>query len=72
MNETTNVLCLTPKETAYVLHVSTKTITRWRKEGKLPYVRTPGGHHRYPEPAIMEIARGMEFEVGDVREDAGA
>jgi excisionase family DNA binding protein len=43
-------------EVADILHVSPKTVTRWAKEGKLPFLRTLGGHRRYPEVAIRELA----------------
>jgi excisionase family DNA binding protein len=36
-------------EVADILHVSPKTVSRWAKEGKLPFMRTLGGHRRYPE-----------------------
>ena len=50
---------LQTKEVAAMLHVSPKTINRWSKEGKLPFVRTLGGHRRFPEPAIRAIANGL-------------
>jgi excisionase family DNA binding protein len=46
-------------ETAEILLVTPKTISRWAKEGRLPYVRTLGGHRRYPESKILELARAM-------------
>ena len=50
-------------EVADLLHVSPKTVSRWAKEGKLPFLRTLGGHRRYPEPAIRELAAGLAQEV---------
>jgi excisionase family DNA binding protein len=35
-------------EVADILHVSPKAVSRWAKEGKLPFLRTLGGHRRYP------------------------
>ena len=37
---------LHPSHVAGLLHVSPKTIARWAKDGRLPYQRTHGGHHR--------------------------
>lgn len=37
----------TPADAAALFRVCAKTITRWAKDGKLPAVRTPGGHRRY-------------------------
>jgi excisionase family DNA binding protein len=31
-------------EVADLLHVSPKTVSRWAKEGKLPFLKTLGGH----------------------------
>jgi excisionase family DNA binding protein len=42
-------------EVAALLHVSPKTVARWAKEGKLPFMRTLGGHRRYPEAKIREL-----------------
>ena len=38
-----------------MLHVSPKTVARWAKEGKLPFMRTLGGHRRYPEAKLREL-----------------
>ena len=50
-------------EVADLLHVSPKTVSRWAKEGKLPFLRTLGGHRRYPEHAIRELAAGLAREA---------
>lgn len=45
-------------EVARRLQVSPKTVARWAKEGKLPYLATLGGHRRYPANAVeLLIAR---------------
>ena len=43
-------------EAASVLRVSTKTVSRWAKDGKIPHVVTLGGHRRFPARAIYELA----------------
>jgi excisionase family DNA binding protein len=48
-------------EAAEILHVDPKTISRWAKEGKLPFLRTLGGHRRYPEREIRELAATLVF-----------
>ena len=50
-------------EVADILHVSPKTVSRWAKEGKLPFLKTLGGHRRYPEAEIRELAEGLREEV---------
>jgi excisionase family DNA binding protein len=47
---------LPTSQVADLLHVSPKTIARWAKDGRLPYQRTLGGHRRYPEQAIRQLA----------------
>ena len=51
---------LLSSEAAALLHVSSKTVARWAKEGLLPFQRTLGGHRRYSEKAIKEIAASLQ------------
>jgi excisionase family DNA binding protein len=46
-------------EVADILQVSPKTVSRWAKEGKLPFLRTLGGHRRYPASEIGQLAEGL-------------
>ncbi len=48
---------LTRAEVAKIFHVSPSTITRWAEAGKLPVVKTLGGHRRYAENTVMELAQ---------------
>jgi len=50
-------------QVAVILQVSPKTIARWAQHGLLPYQRTLGGHRRFPEPAIRELAASLHQEV---------
>ncbi|MBI4730109.1 MAG: helix-turn-helix domain-containing protein [Acidobacteria bacterium] len=50
-------------EVARALHVSPKTVARWAKEGRLPYLATLGGHRRFPESRITEIVDTLSREV---------
>ena len=49
-------------EVAEILHVSPKTVSRWAKEGKLPFMKTLGGHRRYPEAEIRELVDQLRVE----------
>jgi excisionase family DNA binding protein len=53
---------LHPAEVAAILQVSPKTICRWAQQGRLPYQRTLGGHRRYPEHAIRELAASLQVQ----------
>jgi excisionase family DNA binding protein len=50
-------------EVADILYVSPATVSRWAKEGKLPFLRTLGGHRRYPEAKIRELADQLREEA---------
>ena len=46
---------LMPNEVAALFKVNSKTVTRWAKDGKLPFIRTLGGHRRFPEDEIRAL-----------------
>jgi excisionase family DNA binding protein len=46
---------LTPAEVAARFRVDPKTISRWAKTGRLTYIRTLGGHRRYPESDVAAL-----------------
>lgn len=51
---------LTPGEVAAMFRVTPKTVTRWAEAGKLPVVRTLGGHRRFPAAAVREVRASLE------------
>ena len=50
---------LSISEAAYLLGVSTDTLRRWEKEGKITSTRTEGGHRRYD---LTDILKDKEDE----------
>jgi len=46
---------IAPKQAAKILGVTTKTIQRWDKTGKIRCIRTPGGRRRIPISEIHKI-----------------
>lgn len=46
---------LLPYDAARLLGVHTSTLRRHVAAGRLPAVRTPGGHHRYRESDLRRI-----------------
>ena len=50
-------------QVADILQVSSKTVARWAKEGKLPFLNTLGGHRRYPESEIRALLEALQQEV---------
>ena len=53
----------TLKEAKKLLGVTTKTIQRWDKQGKIRVVRTIGGRRRIPESEIKRILGLKEERV---------
>ena len=46
---------LRTREVALLFQVSERAVTDWAGKGRLPSVRTPGGHRRYPASAVREL-----------------
>jgi excisionase family DNA binding protein len=57
---------LRTSEVARLLHVSPKTVSRWAKEGRLPYLATLGGHRRFPLSEIERLRGELTYvdEIG--------
>ena len=53
---------LTRTEVAEIFQVSPCTVTRWAEAGKLPSVKTLGGHRRYEAKAVMELVQHFKKE----------
>lgn len=51
----TNESLLTPGEVAELFRVSSKTVARWAKAGKLTSIRTLGGHRRFSEAEVRAL-----------------
>jgi len=50
---------LRTSEVALLLQVSPKTVSRWAKEGRLPYMATLGGHRRFPQSEIRRLTEDL-------------
>lgn len=50
-----STVLLTPAEVAARFRVDPKTVTRWAQSGKIPSVRTMGGHRRFPAEDIERL-----------------
>lgn len=46
-------------EVALLFQVSERAVTDWASRGRLPSVRTPGGHRRYPAHAVLALLRDV-------------
>ena len=51
-------------DVAALFQVSERTVSDWARRGRIPSVRTPGGHRRYPADEIRRIME--EADWGDL------
>jgi excisionase family DNA binding protein len=56
-------------ETARRLLVTPKTVARWAREGRLPHVKTLGGHRKFPESEIDLIVDAMVLDAHPEEDD---
>ena len=42
-------------DVALLFQVSERAVTDWARKGRLPSVRTPGGHRRYPADLVQQL-----------------
>ena len=63
---------LRTREVALLFQVSERAVTDWAGKGRLPSVRTPGGHRRYPvcigRPVRSQPARSPSAPCREVAE----
>jgi len=52
-------------EVARLFHVGEKTVLRWAKDGKLPFIRTLGGQWRFPEQTVRMLRAAREIPIGE-------
>lgn len=53
---------MTPGEVANLFRVDPKTVSRWAISGRIPSLRTPGGHRRFRETDVRALLRGQDFQ----------
>ncbi len=46
---------LRPGEVAAIFGVQPRTVVRWAQDGRLPSIRTPGGHTRFHADAVHAL-----------------
>lgn len=59
---------LRTSDVAALFQVSERTVSEWARRGRLPSVRTPGGHRRYPVEEVRELldaAGQAEYPSGE-------
>ena len=54
---------LRTREVALLFQVSERAVTDWARKGRIPSVRTPGGHRRYPADQVRALLAAAEEGV---------
>ena len=47
-------------DVAALFQVSERTVSEWARRGRIPSVRTPGGHRRYPADEVRQLLQEAE------------
>lgn len=58
---------LRTSDVATLFEVSERTVSEWAKTGRIPSVRTPGGHRRYPAEGIRVLIEAGRRASGESR-----
>lgn len=61
---------LRTREVAQLFQVSERTVAEWARRGRIPSVRTPGGHRLYPADDVRRLLLATE-EAGNEGAAAG-
>lgn len=59
---------LRTREVARLFQVSERTVAEWARRGRLPSVRTLGGHRLYPAEQVRELLLALQEGTGDDEE----
>ena len=51
---------LRTREVAQLFQVSERTVAEWARKGRIPSVRTPGGHRLYPADEVRKLLSASE------------
>ncbi|HLI24569.1 MAG TPA: helix-turn-helix domain-containing protein [Acidimicrobiales bacterium] len=63
---------LRTSDVASLFEVSERTVSEWARQGRIPSVRTPGGHRRYPADEINELLERSRGEPHGAPSEVGA
>jgi len=62
---------LRTSDVAALFEVSERTVSEWAKSGRIPSVRTPGGHRRYPAEGIRALLAANRRSPSGSRDTGG-
>lgn len=58
---------LAPREVAQMFSVTPKTVRKWADNGDIAYIKTPGGHRRYPRWAVEELLDRLAYNPEETK-----
>jgi excisionase family DNA binding protein len=58
-------------DVAALFQVSERTVSDWARRGRIPSVRTPGGHRRYPAAEIQRLLADAEGDIAHAQRTLG-
>lgn len=61
-------LLLTVSQAASLLNVSDRTVRRWIKAERIPFLRLPAGEYRIPQGALLASLRGTYDLAGELQQ----
>jgi len=56
---------LRTREVAQLFQVSERTVAEWARRGRIPSVRTPGGHRLYPAEEVRRLLMANDDMSGE-------
>jgi len=65
-----NETYLTPSEVADLFKVSPVTVRGWALDGRLVYIKTPGGHRRYKYSVVEKFAKDNGVDLQTMGRDS--
>lgn len=54
---------LRTREVALLFEVSERAVTDWATRGRIPSIRTPGGHRRYPAEEVARLLANQGHQL---------
>ncbi|MCP4606022.1 MAG: excisionase family DNA-binding protein [Proteobacteria bacterium] len=60
---------LTTGQAAQICSVTSDTVLKWIRSGRLPATRTPGGHHRVSKRDLMRVLTSEQQHTENLRQD---
>lgn len=61
---------LTTNQVAEIFDTTPATVRRWARQGKIPYIKGPGGRYIFLKADIQEYLRSRRVEVNEAHKNS--